>query len=331
MASTSIIGSTYDLLAFDHAGNFGKFDRCFSKAAQYLSVDMDDIMRRKLRNRAFYYLRTIGYLDVSHSKLRTEWTVSPPSLVQRGENDFVLIGGSNDEISMRGHAANKDLRVINSTENGLTLPPGVSFFPHVAQLIATEEEAKTIADRSGLSVSLFYQDKLFKCLPSIQTVFETVLIRLDRIAVFEPNSVKRLNLEKTRWEWEPYAEMRPLEAGLFRRQEFEYSPADYFLAVSTSPYDLEVFRVTDPEWAFVCFFSKLDIKLRVRYSLTEQKIFVSKMFQNFRIPSLLERCFRSGTLLAPEVIREWSIYSNIFYRNLWRLIAKYPVFEVELI
>ncbi len=323
----SLTGITYDLLTFDGYGNFGKFDRCFTKAAQFLSLKLDEELRRRLRNRAFFYLRVNGYLDIHYLRSKTEWTIAPATLVQRGEKDFVLIGSSKEHTSIRHYVSNSKLNQIKSNENEQAMPSGLSFYPYVTQLTITADEAQVIARKIGVSLSLFYQDKLFEHLPTLQSVFESVITKADGGANFESDSTKKFNFNK--FQWEPYDATSP-PTGFFRN-EFKYISPEYFIVASTKRKFLEVFRVTEREWAFVCALAKLQIKLPIRYQTENQKLAISRKFSEFRIPNLLERCLRSGTLLAPEIKHEWSIYSSISYRNLWRLIAKLPIFKLEIL
>jgi hypothetical protein len=324
----SIIGATYDLLAFYGEGNDSTLDQCFTKVTKYFALDVNEGMRRRLRNVAFHYLRSTGYIDVVRSGSTTNWSLSPSALVQRHERDFVLIGGTREATALRKVVGAHQLGDIRSQNKGYDLGAGILFFPEVTQYIASIEEAVAVAKKTNLSLSLDFQTNLFKHLPSINSVVGDVLVINNNTEIFDQNSAKYFSTEDRTWK--PYAEMRPFMPGLFKH-EFRFSLPQYLIATNNSSNELEIFRLLDREWALVCFSHKLNIKVPLCYNQRKQRLSIAKPIYELRMPTLLERCFRSGTLLAPELDSEWLHYDNISQRNLWRLIAKLPIFKVELV
>ena len=324
---TSLIGTTYDLLSFHEQGTYAVFERCFTKALRYFSIELDDDNRRFLRNWTFHFLRATGYIDVVRTGSTSTWSVSPAALVQRGETDFVLIGSLKQEESLRNVAGPEQLFEIRSTCVQSVLPKEVSLFPNVVQLVANRTQAETVARRSGLNLTCDYQEKMFSLLPSICSVFTEVLVEWQAAPVFESDTVLRYDAEQQCWQ--PYHEINPLDHGLYKT-ESKFAKPQYFIAERIlRSRRLKIYRVIDEEWAQLAAAAKLHIKIPLRYESDARRLLISGTFEKLRLPTILERCLRSGTLVQPEVIAGRRIYENIAYKNIWRLVAKLPLFEVE--
>lgn len=208
-------------------------------------------------------------------------------------------------------------------------PSGTTLFPDVFELRATISEASRIAYKIGVELSLDYQEKFFRFLPRLSAVLETTLRHDTTTPLFEPNSANWFSLEEPRWQ--PYSEMQPYSPGLYKC-ELKYAAPRYFIAVPAADSKLETFYVSDSEWALLCLHAKLDLKLPIRYSTNDETLWVSRGgFEELRLPTLLERCFRSGMLSQPKLDQNWSKYANIRQKNVWRLMAKFPVFALEFV
>lgn len=320
----SLISATYDLLAFARSGDFGKFDRCFTKACAFFSLRLDDPARRKLRNLALWYLRGSGYLDVSYTDTGTRWSAAPATFVQRSEKDFVLVADSATAMAVRDVAPASSLRWIRSSDGNLS--PGVPFFPDVLQLNASNHEIEALGRSAHVSISFSYQARLFSSLPSLRSILAKGVARDDNGPMFEPHTTKRLDLSSG--DWRPYPEPRPFEPGLYRTS-FDYA-ARFTVAVQGPSRELLVFRVTEREWALVAALGLLKTPLRLRYDRVERRLSVPRTFRRMRLPTLLERSFRSGTLLNPVSASTSLVYSGITYASMRRLALNLPLFSVEV-
>lgn len=322
----SLIGTTYDLLSFHKMGSYGSFERSFAKACSYHSIEFEPARQRIFRNWAFQFLRSTGYIDVLRMGNKTTWTSAPAALVECGKDYFQLVGTSENERSLRDLAPDAITEVTNGLSMVSTFSNSLQFFPNRILLRASQEEAAKISQKTGIHLSLDYQNRLFDKLPALNTVISEVLLEwYGSTAIFEPDSAKRFELHSGTWV--PYSEMSPLEAGLFRR-EYEFARPDYYIAVHTKKSRPRVFRVLDPEWTNICFHAKLNLKIPMMYDAQQNALHVPKSAENLKLPTLLERCLRSGTLSAPDSKKDQWIYKNIGHRNLWRMLSKFPIFQV---
>lgn len=323
----SVVAATYDLLAFARSGDFGKFDRCFTKACAFFSLRLDDPARRRLRNLALWYLRDSGYLDVSYTDTGTRWSTTPATFVQRSDGDFVLVADSATATVVRDLAPASSLRWIRSSDGNLS--PGVSFFPDVLQLNASTQEAEALGRRAQVSISLSYQARIFRSLPSLRSILAKGVARDDNGPMFEPDTTELLDLSSG--DWRPYPEPRALEPGLYRTS-FDYGGAPRFTIAAYGPSrELLAFRVTEREWALVAALALLKSPLRLSYDRVEQRLSVPRTFRRaIRLPTLLERSFRSGTLLNPVSAAASLVYGGITSASIRRLVLNLPFFSVEV-
>jgi hypothetical protein len=248
-------------------------------------------------------------------------------LVQRRDDEFVLIGSSERYEQLRKAAFSSQVRQVSQSD--VKLACGTTLFPDIFELRATTSEAARLASKIGVELSLDYQDNLFRSIPRISTVLETTLQRDTAAPLFEPNSAAWFSLEQR--SWQPYAEMQALKPGLYKT-ELRYAAPRYFVASSRADDSLETFFVSDSEWALICLHAKLDLKLPIRYSTIDETLWVSRGgFAELRLPTLLERCLRSGMLSQPGLDQNWSKYANLRHKNVWRLLAKFPIFSLEFV
>jgi hypothetical protein len=322
----SVVAATYDLLAFARSGDFGKFDRCFTKACTFFSLRLDDPARRKLRNLALWYLRDSGYLDVSYTDTGTRWSAAPAAFVQRSEGDFVLVADSATATAVRDVASTSSVRWIRSSDGNLL--PGVPFFPDVLQLNASDQETEALGRSAQVSISFSYQAQIFRSLPSLRSILAKGVARDDTGPVFEPDTTERLDLSSG--DWRPYPEPRPFEPGLYRTS-FDYGAARFTIAAEGPSRELLTFRVTEREWALVAALGLLKWPLRLSYDRVAQRLSVPRTFRRaIRLPTLLERSFRSGTLLNPVSAAASLVYGGITYASIRRLALNLPLFSVEV-
>jgi hypothetical protein len=322
----SIVGTVLDLLQFEGHGNLGHFDRCFRKACAFFSLGADGPTFRKLRNVAFWYLRNTGYVDASHTTSATTWSTAPPTLVQRREKDFVFIGSSAPAAAVLAAAPRDTVRELRSPDGGL-VPEEIPFFPGLLCMNISAAEAQAICRRTNVSLGLSYQSELFQRLPSVDSVLKGALSREEHGRPFDPDSTHRLDFASCTWE--PFGETRPFEAGLYR-QSFEYGAPTYVIAAPARHEPLATFRVIEREWVLVVALALLRTVLTIQYDKDGQRLNVSKRYHTaLRLPTLLERCLRSGTLLNPSSAREWLVYEGVLNSSVARLTTKLPMFSAE--
>ncbi len=321
----SIIGTLFDLLQFEGRGNFGQFDRCFRKACAFFSLGTDDATLRKLRNIAFWYLRSTGYVDASYTSA-TSWSTAPANLVQRGEQDFVLIAGSAPVAAVLAAAPPDTVREVRSPDGGL-VPETIPFFPSLLCVNVSVAEARDLCRRANVSLGLSYQSQLFRYVPSVDAVLRGAALREDESRPFEPDSTDRFDFASCTWE--RFRETRAFEAGLYR-QSFDYGAPTYTVVAPSRHERLATFRVIERDWVLVVALALLRTVLPIRYEKDTELLYVSKRYHaSLRIPTLLERCLRSGTLLNPSSTREWSVYGGVRGSSVVRLTAKLPMFSAE--
>lgn len=322
----SLVGITYDLLTFDGNGTFAQFDRCFRKACRYLDFEPDDPSRRKLRNVALWYLRTTGFLDVVQDGRTSAWSIAPGNLVQRSDEDFVLVGSSEAARTIMLNAPAEQLSWLDSSDGGL-VEGGIRFFPPMLCLRAPFAEVEALAARVGLSVERGYQRRFFRCLPGIDAVLREAVAEDPLTGGFEPGTTDAFDF--ARCDWLPSNDPRPVVAGLFR-QSFEFAPPRYVIAAGSRGRGLTIFRVNLPEWTLIAALALLSGALPARYERRQQRLLVSRRYNNaLRLPTLVERCLRSGTLLSPSVSHDWFAYDGLAPASVARLAKKLPVMTIE--
>ena len=321
--NASIIGTALDLLRYDSHGNFLKFDRCFSKALHFYSVSLEEEVRRKLRNIAFHFLRTTGYLDVSYSGSLTKWSIAPSSITELGDGTFAFIGSSNELKKIRTILEIKHLKEINDNYSKY-LPVGVGFYPGVTLIGGQRSVIEDVAEECGIVVSHSYQDRLFELLPHLSKVLQYGMVKEDG-ALFESCEASLFDFQKQ--EWVPYLDTRPIVSGLFKRK-FDYHFPDYFLSEQTAKHFFQSWKIVEPDWTFIIALTKTKRKANLIYSEKEKTLTVPKLSNGLRYPTLIDRCFRSGTLTNPILTGNHFVYSSILQKNIWKLVAKFPIFEV---
>lgn len=324
----SIIGTALDLLQFEGRGDFGHFDRCFRKACAFFSLGADDAAIRKLRNIALWYLRSTGYVDSNQSTSSCNWSTAPPNLVQRRDQDFALIGGSASAAAVVATTRPDSVRELRSPDGGL-VPDTMRFFPSLLCMHVSAEEAQAICRRANVSLGLSYQSHLFQRIPSVDSVLRGAVTQDGEGGPFDPESTHRFNFASCRWE--PFGETRAFEPGLFRRSfDYNYALPSYEVAAPSRHQRLATFRIVEREWVLVVALALLRVTLPIRYEKETQRLHVSKRYHaELRLPTLLERCLRSGTLLNPSPAREWLAYDGVLGSSFARLTTKLPIFSAE--
>lgn len=325
---SSLVGVTYDLLEFEGTGNFGQFDRCFTKASAYLAIPHDSAERRKmLRNTTFRYLRTTGFLDVQDAT-KTTWSTVPAHLVQCSDTDFVFIGGSMSMATLREFASTVTLCAIVS-ESADVKSGATPLYPNLVRVSGPLSEIAVLSQRSQIPLSLFYQRRLFQHMPSLKFVLANAVEEEVHGAMFEPNSTTKLDFSSSNWE--PYAETRAFEPGLYRRS-FEHGPPAYQIAASSKDDQIVVFRVKQREWVLVAALALLGLSLPLQYTRDSRRLSVFRGYDRvLRLPTLIERCFRSGTFMNPSSNRDWINYEGIDSESVQRLTSRLPIFTYEAI
>jgi hypothetical protein len=321
----SIIGAVIDLLHFERHGNFGQFDRFFRKASALFSLNMDEPTVRKLRNIAFWYLRNAGYIDVNYSRSATIWATAPPNLVQRSEQEFVLIGSSAQAASVSAAAPGGAILPIRAPDGGL-VPADIAFFPEMICLKLSVLDAQAISRETRIPLGMSYQERLFQHLPSVDSVRSGAVVR-DGDRAFEPDDTDRFDFATCTWD--RFRDTRPSHAGLYR-QSFRHGLPTYVIAAPTLHERLGIFRALEHEWVLVSALTLLRHVIPVKYDRGSRRLYVSRKYHRaFRLPTLLERSFRSGTLLNPSFQEQWTVYDGIVASSVKRLAEKLPVFYVE--
>lgn len=322
----TFVGVLFDQLASAGRGTFGKLDRCVTRTCGFFALEPDEPTRRKWRNMAFRYLRCTGYLDVATTGSSTLWAAAPSALVQRAESDFVLIGDTAAAALLSRSVPEEHASVIAGAGTAL-VHAGIPFYPDLLRVSLPPLNVTRIAERAGLAVTLRYQERLAVCLPSLDSVLRAVLAADASAGALEPGGSERFNLELGAWD--AYNEPRPFEPGLYRRT-FRHSQPEYLLAAEGTASKLEVFRLLSPEWALVAVMATLRKELTVRYYRQSQSLTVSRNHEaTARLPTLVERLLRSGTLLNPMLTGDSFTYSGLTSKTIERVRRLLPFAKVE--
>lgn len=317
--NTSIGLATYDLLLYHGSGSFALFERCFKKALSYCSVSLPDTVTRQYRNFLYHHLRTTGYIDVV-SDSSVDWAAAPPALVQTEPDQYVLIGGSVHEALLRAHLSSTAISTSSARESFHGIPQGTVLYPKLLSLQLQPDEVQRLGESTELSFSNQYQQTIFASLPTPKSVFKAVLEQTS--ADFEPDSAEIL--KPTDLQWAPYPHLAPTEPGLYR-QQFAFSRKLSLYLVTP---ELDTFKIRDAEWAYFCFLVKNKLPLRISYDQQTKVLSWHRPFTQFRLPTLLERCLRSGKLQPPARQGRLYHYPNIQLKSLQILQSKYQFLEV---
>ncbi len=320
----SIIATAYDLLSFHGSGNDGLFERCFEKVCSFYNAPLNDTDKKKHRRWAYHFLRSVGYIELVRST--RQWCTVPPVLVEIGDCEFALLGATIDTERLQQVAPKNALSECVPKYTTNLFP--VSFFPTLPLLKATKVEVRRLAEKNEFKATFDYQNNLFQFFPSIDTVLSKVLVPVTDFPIFQPNSGRKFDFNTNEWEVHPV--LQPYSPGLYR-SDLEFAAPKYFFALPGKD-QLEIFILRDREWALICLLAKFGRKLRLQYNRKASTLMIqSSGYAELRLPTLLERCLRSGTLTAPDMMTSgWTSYHNIRYANIWHLLAKLPIFSVDI-
>lgn len=322
----SLVGVIYDLLRFYGQGNFTKFDRCFTKACQYLDIKLKEEDRKRFRNYAFHFLRSTGYIEFGSIESENHWSVSPEAFVQLTENDFVVIGGSSLIRTLWTMVDSASRKEIPISSGGVELPDGLFFYPSQLKISANLTYLRQLSTMTKVPIITLYQSRFFDLLPSLSSIHFETLEPIRSTDLFETENADQYDFRLGKWE--PFKGMFPNSAGLYRRS-FQYAPSDFFIAVQKNSFELTMYEVKQQEWVLICALSLLKIRLPLIFNETSSSISVSRKYRGLRIPMLLERCLRSGSLVPPTISGDWTTYTNILPKSFWSLVARIPIFEVK--
>ena len=321
----SIIGATFDLMAFDVNGNYGRFDRHFTKVADYFGIDKAPSFRRQLRNITFHYLRTTGYIEVTSIGFATKWTTAPDTIVQIADSAYAVIGRTMTVRSLLNECDPLIVKVIPSEWRNENLPSDVELHPPLLTLNSNSEFANKLAKDKNLVLSNDYQTRIFAALPSAQQLVDTGTVSVSG-AVFEADAAKIYSFKTDKWE--SYTLMRPDRAGLYK-SEYKTGSPDYFVCHESNKNMLINRKIIERDWTLLCSLSILEMDLNLKYSRKDSSLHIPRLYKSLRLPTLLERCFRSGTMMQPNYLGEHVIYSGITEKNIWKLVAKFPFLKVK--
>lgn len=323
----SFVGVLFDQLAHAGRGTFGKLDRCVTRTCDYFAIQTEEPTRRKWRNMAFRYLRCTGYLDVLQASSTSEWSAAPSTLVERGDGDFVLIGDSFAAERVVTVLGGKRTAVIHGAERPFA-HGNTPFYPDLLRVMLPARDVARVASEASVAVSPRYQERLAAAVPSLDVVLSTVLAVDASGPAFEQGTTDRLDLPSGAWQ--PYNEPRPFEPGLFRRS-FRHAQPEYALAVERAGGGLEVSSVLASEWAFVAAMAKLRHALALRYERRHQRLAVSRKHHGAgRLPTLVERLLRAGTLLNPSVTADWFSYGGLTDTTITAIRSLLPFANIEV-
>ncbi|MBP7863909.1 hypothetical protein KA183_19640 [bacterium] len=312
--------TTYDLMSYYGTGNFGLFDRCFNRALDSLGLDfeIEENSRKYFRNSVLRYLRCLGYVEIFNYGSKTTWCVPKPCLVQRAEKSFVLVGGSQAEWTIADHA--QGLRQISRSFND---PIKVDIDP--LEFPIGHSDAQKLSAQADFRLSLNYQKQLFDLLPSLKSVYRKVLDAEHGSVNLDPRHSHIYSIENKRWE--SFTDGLPVEEGLYKTQFLDMKTI-FFLVSSDRHRSKCISSIYSSEWALVCLFGKLKLKIKLHYDAQGKQLKIERVgYLNF--PTLIERCLRSGTIMSPKYEGNWAVYENIDVRSYWLLLSKYPLFQVE--
>lgn len=321
----SLIGTTYDLLAYHRSGNSELLKRSFDKAASHLKIETSDENSKKLRNWTVQFLRTTGFIDIE--PLQRKWSLSPPALIETSNEIFVFLGSSSHKEALRKVAPVTSIKERPGTHKEKGFPEGVTLFPSTLTIALDRKKAVTIADELGVHIVLDYQSDLFTYFPSFESVWSGVSVRMNEQPLFPPDTASYFNMTVN--EWYPVKSMYPEEAGLYRCEP-QYAATRFYVATKADDHSLEVFQIVDREWVLACFCFLFGYKIGLQYNKQRESLLVQKSrFEDLRLPTLMERCFRSGSMTQPILEPFGFRYETIRLANLRKLITKMPIFTVE--
>jgi hypothetical protein len=322
---TSFCSQVLDVLTYHQRGSYQLFDTSFSRVLAQSQLEVHTQSYAKYRNFVLHELRSAGLIEVARTKKTTNWNVTVSCLVQFSTDQFAIMSSSIDRKAIIQAAEQLGVKVEVARPSNILLGCGsrYPFFFDVWYLTCTVKQATDLAAENGFKLTLEYQRQIFEKLPSLQTALDQVLSRTPSLE-FEPNTVSIF----TEGAWTEFDGLKPDRVGLYRRQQ-GFSSADYFVVSPLARNMLQTHRVLDPEWALLCWAAKCGEKIPVRYDPQTHELSVIARYEQMRIPTLLERSLRSGRLIRQKVDGRWNIYENIRSRNLWRLLSKFNVFQLE--
>ncbi|MBX9671709.1 MAG: hypothetical protein K2X93_29240 [Candidatus Obscuribacterales bacterium] len=276
---------------------------------------MDEAARKKNRNWIYHHLRCHGYIEAFFENGRSQWSAAEAALVERADNGFVLIGDTQAK-----HQLVKAAKSVSAINLDVDTEPKEMILPRVLAVNATAPEVQKLAMESGLSLCLNFQQQIFDALPDAGGVFSRLLVELKGLPKIQDLDCSQYSLQDRQWTAirTDYARSPGLYKTQFKNRVMK------FLLVSS---DNSAFELSDPEWGLVCLFGKLKEKIEVRYNQSKKTLAIQRI-PELRLPTLIERALRSGTMEAPSITDQWNTYGNIQVRSAWFLASKFPMFRV---
>jgi len=321
----SVIQTMFDLMTYYGSGNDCISERCFEKSVDFLGLSLTDSEYTRFRRYAFHYLKSIGYIDVLGSG--SQWATAPSVLVNIENRRWILLADSKKRAASQKLNREFPHKEKLSKSDPLDERYSVKLYPSVLEFDLEDDAAEWLAKELDVKTSKQYQETIFLNLPKLESVIEAMLMPLAHGDIFEPESTKKFDW--TTGSWEPYREYRPYQSGLYR-SELKYALPKYFIACGEES-EVIAFQIRDRDWALIVSCHALNIKIPLQYDMKLSAITVPRTgFEELRLPTLLERAFRSGTLLSPDVGQTTFTYQGIPCSELYQLVSKIPVFEVVL-
>lgn len=323
---SSLISAVNDLLNFHKSGNYGKFDRCVSKALRLFSVNLSQKDHATARNITFHYLRSSGFIDVSYQGTTAKWSRSPHTLIQLEDLGFVPIGTSHFQESVCETFRNSKRKCLDDSQKDSVLPGGVPIYPCLPLISDDPSLIQSKCKETGISVISNLQQTMFRKFPTASEILKECSSPLRDDMILPQNETFRLNFETS--VWEQYNETRILDSGLYRIER-KYSAPDYFVATEPRKHMLEVLSIHEREWYSIVALIKLEQRLPLKFDPIKKELTLPKVSNGFKIPTLLERCLRSGRIHGPRHDRSGRTYCGIQQSSVWELIAKLQIFKVR--
>lgn len=313
MINHAIWNPLLDSLHYYQKGNYQTFSLCFQRSIEYLNLQSSSTIENKLKQRFFYTLNRLGFLEIDTTSPLNYWTVSPIHAVKLKE-EYILIAPPYFMLGLTSISRSDphEFYIYDNNNNNQ---------PHCRVAM----EKYSINDRNGIStlrsLNIPLVDrtswKYLHNTPSIQTISELFLDSIDHVPSSVISTGQKFDFSQSKWiDVEPTSSH---QLGLYRipvKENF----SQLLLKVNNEN-ELKHFRITNNEWALLISAKMLGINLRCRYN-KETRDFSYRT--GTVLPTIIERILISHSFINPKYSDGFFVYKDVPHQTINILNTEYP-------
>ncbi|MFC1749150.1 hypothetical protein ACFL2V_10135 [Pseudomonadota bacterium] len=319
----TIIGNYYDILKYSGSGGYGKLIRHFRASLLNFNVSLEKKSLNKYRQRASFFLNTIGLLELDIEKQNNfSWSICQGFLVSLESSRVRCIGGTTLVDQFISTVGEDRVTFHDSGYQPLDLPEGVVLFPQFPEVTVSDTNAKQLASKLGCRFIESPAKDIVRLLPPIVKITPDFHHRVEGLP--DDPLLEGFFFHEADNAWQPIQRDIQSSPRFMRRSRID-GRFDYFV-VRPEKHGVAILRIESVEWAYLIAYDLLNEKILCKYD-DRQQIFSVPRF--LRLPLLIERVLVAGSFSVPSFmkkrIRQYGGVSEDVVRTLQE---KYPVLNI---